>query len=887
MKTRRTALALFAASLAAASILPSSAGAQTGPPAVSDFIKSVTVIPPGQDGNLGPLDFALYQAGGTTPAHYDDQRLLYAGLIDDQDVTEAELLTHFHEQQFGPAEVADSYSPRDGVTVYRDAMGVPHVYGDTVEDVEFGLGYVTGEDRLFQADVFRHAALGTLASFVGPSYLEMDRATRLDGYTEAELQAMLDALPAKFPRHNLGKTIVDGLNAYSDGMNAYMDELLTRPDDIPAEYLATGNFPPDPWRPIDSAALGVLQLRVFGETAGAELRNAQLYRELIKKHGPKLGQRIFDDIRRLNDPSAYSSIQPENGRWNSQRLPRANAAAIAIPDAPAQVNAQADASKNALNDGLRRIGFPALGQPASNAVLVSATKSATGNSLEYGAPQVGYSVPQFFMDIDAHGGTPDRRVDFRGGAVPGASLLAAVGRGVDYAWTLTTGYSDAVDTRAELLCDPTGKAPTVDSKAYVFNGTCVPMQSRTETISWNLPPTELLNAPDFQLPGSEEMVIDRTQHGPVFVRGTIKGKPVAFVKQRLFWKRELESFAAFAGWNSSSEVHSMADFFKAADNMTVSFNVFYADQKHIGYWHIGEYPLRAKGVDPRLPSWGTGAWEWKGVWPYAKNPHVLDPKQGWLVNWNNKPSAGWDNGDDTPWGDVHRVRLLAAGMRDALAGGHKLNRSDVVDVVRKAAVSDLDAVKLGPLMANGVTAGAAGASDATGLTQAADIVAQWVEQGANRVDHDHDGKDDNGPATMIFDTWFNALAHKVYDDELGDAIGLAGVPIADLPDSQGGGFWADFGNYLQNLLARRPVARPYCDDMATPAGESCATTITAALRAALAKLSTDQGTADMTKWTRDADMIHFTAQGAGTVDDIPWQNRGTYNHVAEITGHRP
>ena len=184
--------------------------------------------------------------------------------------------------------IVDEYSPREGVTVYRDELGVPHIYGETFEDVEFALGYVTGEDRLFQADVFRHAAHGTLASFAGASYVEMDKAMRQEGYTEAELQKMIDAFPKVFPHDGLGQSIVDGLEAYADGMNAYIDEVSLDPTRLPAEYPLTGNMP-EPWRPIDTAALGVLQLRVFGETAGAEFRNATLLRELIQKHGERLG----------------------------------------------------------------------------------------------------------------------------------------------------------------------------------------------------------------------------------------------------------------------------------------------------------------------------------------------------------------------------------------------------------------------------------------------------------------------------------------------------------------------------------------------------------------------------------------------------------------------
>src|SRR5687768_17834178 len=52
----------------------------------------------------------------------------------------------------------------------------------------------------------------------------------------------------------------------------------------------------------------------------------------------------------------------------------------------------------------------------------------------WGAPQVGYANPAFFMDIDVH--VPSANVHYRGPAVPAASVLVPLGRGADFAWTL-------------------------------------------------------------------------------------------------------------------------------------------------------------------------------------------------------------------------------------------------------------------------------------------------------------------------------------------------------------------------------------------------------------------------------------------------------------------
>ena len=57
--------------------------------------------------------------------------------------------------------------------------------------------------------------------------------------------------------------------------------------------------------------------------------------------------------------------------------------------------------------------------------------------------------------------------------------------------------------------------------------------------------------------------------------------------------------------------------------------------------------------------------------------------------------------------------------------------------------------------------------------------------------------------------------------------------------------------------------------------------VSAALRAAVATVKNDQGD-DMSGWSKEAENIVFDALGAGSVDEIPWQNRGTHNHVVEI-----
>lgn len=665
-------------------LVPFVATAQEAPPPMPDTMEAYSIVPPGQEGDVTGEE----AASGDYGPHYADQRDMYARLIDDDDVTDEELGTYFHSMQFGPeGEIESTYEPTDGVTVHRDSFGIPHIYADTMTNASFALGYVTAEDRLWESDVLRHAARGTLSELIGPDFLEMDIATRREGYTEDEVQEMFDDFDDKFGA--IGTAIQEGLQAYADGFNAYVGEVMMDPSRCPAEYQALGNPCPEPhpaeWTATDTLFLAILQLRVFGETAGDELQNAGLYAHLTEKLGARLGPQVFEDLLRRNDPRSPTSITASDGRFPSQDLGRTKRASFAIPEDAVALAQETLAAERAREEMLETLGFKT---PASNALVVSAAESKTGNPLQLGAPQVGYTAPSFFVDVAVH--VPTEGVHFRGPAVPGASALIPLGRGADYAWSLTTGYSDAVDTRVELLCDPAGGEATQDSNGYIFKAECREMESRDEMFV--VKPSAGSVGP----PGVETRTFYRTVHGPVFARGVVDGKPVAFVKERFFWMRELDSIPQFYRWNVKTQ--SIEDFQAAASKFTMSFNTVYADHKDIGYFHVGYYPRRARGVHPALPVWGTGKWEWRGRIPFKVHPKTINPPQGWAANWNNKPAVGWDNYDGIKWGPIQRVELLQRQMRALTRGPRKAVLSDLVDVIRVAATQDARAVFLGPKM---------------------------------------------------------------------------------------------------------------------------------------------------------------------------------------------
>ena len=117
-----------------------------------------------------------------------------------------------------------------------------------------------------------------------------------------------------------------------------------------------------------------------------------------------------------------------------------------------------------------------------------------------------------------------------------------------------------------------------------------------------------------------------------------------------------------------------------------TFNTGYADNREIAMFSTGRLPKRDSHVDPRLPTKGTGEYEWKGYISADEHPQQVNPGSGLIVNWNNRPAPGWGAADDNwSYGSTQRVRMLEAGI--AKRGVHDL--ASVTSAMNAAATQDL------------------------------------------------------------------------------------------------------------------------------------------------------------------------------------------------------
>src|SRR4030042_655227 len=98
------------------------------------------------------------------------------------------------------------------VDIYRDQMGIPHIYASTTHDLFFAQGYIHAQDRFWQMDFWRHIGSGKLSEMFGESQLATDKFLRTLGWARIAQQELYEMTP--------GETAL--LQAYADGVNAYL-----------------------------------------------------------------------------------------------------------------------------------------------------------------------------------------------------------------------------------------------------------------------------------------------------------------------------------------------------------------------------------------------------------------------------------------------------------------------------------------------------------------------------------------------------------------------------------------------------------------------------------------------------------------------------------------
>jgi len=702
------------------------------------------------------------------------------------------------ENVAGTAPGAGAVSAR----IKRDNYGVPHIYSDTDAGVIFGAGYVEAQDRNLLLDQTRFNGVAGLIDIPGVPAIQLV----LGLYSYKPAKKVVDEATA-LQTKNIeaqgvqGRQLLSDIDVYLAGINLWYSQ----------------NRPTAPrFTRTDVYALNAIKSQFLGEGGGEEVANASMLDALRSKLGATRGNQAYEDLRGRYDPETATTttrsfpyqtkvsvakprgmVRIVNGsfRTTGPKLPassRAAAARAATPDHPRGPE-----------------------QLASNILIASGKASQTGSPLFVGGPQIGYNYPGLTLEMELEG--PDIHV--RGATsvpFPGYMLI---GRGQDYAWTLTSADGDIIDTYAETLCG--------GSKVrYLYKGKCRAMESvDAGTISKGTK--------------SVHVTFRRTVHGPVYGYAKVRGtnKLVALSTRRSSYGRETVD-QLFNQQMTYGRVHSARDFIRAALKSPQTFNSFYASANEAAFVTTGRLPLRPQGVNPDLPVSGDGRYEWTGYLSDEAHPHVTNPASGYIVNWNNKPAKGFP-ATDSRWSEQSL-------QRDLLLTG-ELNRrpqqtlATVLASANAAATEDVRIVGLWPTLRKML---ARGKSPSARATQLVDVLQRWHDAGGSRRDADHDGKIDS-PGAEVLDAAWKGLTDAALCDRLGTALcrQLAGRngrfdrPPGDQYSGWHQYMWKDLRAMLGQKVAGAYHLR-YCGDGSV---KTCARELWAALDAAGKRLAAQQG----------------------------------------------
>jgi acyl-homoserine lactone acylase PvdQ len=766
------------------------------------------ILPPGNYGGLPFTDNST------------DQLPLYSGLTPlRDDVTKSDINDLFLPEDFAPiGDAHEEETGEPGLQLIYDAYGIPHVYGKTRYDVAFGAGWSTARDRQLLLTLGRgpsRAAVADVPNLDAFSLVTSGQSFVPSAATEALVTKQRKLLVSKYGKK--GKEIVRDAAAYADGINAYME---------------ANNIDQPPATVNDVIAVTAFIGSIFGAGGGGEAANADLLANLEQELGQEQGYDAWEDVMLADDPEAPTTLK-RHFDYGPLTGGKVKGSVVVDPGSIESLDPTVSDSDAAAAPARRE---------ASNWLIASRGRSASDNALAVMGPQLGYYYPEIVQQIDLHG----PGIQAQGVGVPGLAMYILIGRTKDYGWSLTSASNDVRDVFAEQLCEPDGSAPSRDSDHYLFKGECRPLKSFTAG--------ELNGTP---------ITYDVSVHGSVFATATVDGQPYALSRERSTFGRDGLNLVALHDM-TMGEAKTPKRFFKTANEFGFTFNWGYTSRNKTAYFSSGRLPERARGLDRRLPTLGTGDYEWKGFLGWKEHPHGVGGPGGLLLNWNNQAAPGFMHGDDDPYGSVHRVELFDQWPKQARI-------TDNVGIMNRAATEDVRS-PVWPVVSK-VLHG----SDAPNARaqQVVDLLDDWVSRDAPRLDADEDGTYDEAGPTIMDRTW-RPIAEAVMEprfgdllDELNDVRNLGGLSGESYVDKD-----------LRTLLGEKVRGRyhlRYCGDGDL---DACRASLWAAVDASAAELADDFGSDDPASWRGEASTTGFVP-GLLPIR-FPTTNRPTFQQVLEL-----
>ncbi|OUD10855.1 penicillin acylase family protein [Marivivens niveibacter] len=487
------------------------------------------------------------------------------------------------------------------IEIVRDNSNVPHIFGETDQDVFFALGFAHAQDRMWQMLTARRTAQGRMAELFGQAYLPSD------------------VLMRRLDLYNLSLASVDAqddytmsvLNAYSDGINAWFDEVNNGVRGRGAPEMWLFNQPIAPWQPGDSIALMKLHaLRSSGHLQAEVLRA---------------------DISRLLPDDRLRDILPDVPGQSIVDLP---SYAVLVPNLPS----------NQFAEIIDPIGGPGVAG-ASNAWAAGPNRSTTGSTLLANDPHNLLTAPtQWYL----------ARLELQSGGIIGATMpgipVIMSGRSAVLGWGATTAWVDDMDLYLEQVSQTAGRYRTAEGTAAFRTRDSIIRIKDAPAITLKLLWTEngpVLPPDQFGLAAVRPAghVVTMNWTGLSDQDTTIAG-----------WLNVMRAPNMRAAIRAAEPIIAPAVNLMIADRNGLGMKLAGAlpvrDAAHVSQGRMPSF-----GYLPEN--------QWQGVRAYTDAPQIVDPEGGILGNTNNKTTTDvFPDHVSYVWGDSQRIyrwqRLMQA-----------------------------------------------------------------------------------------------------------------------------------------------------------------------------------------------------------------------------------
>ena len=494
----------------------------------------------------------------------------------------------------------------DEVEVLRDNYGINHIYANNQNDLFFMQGYLAAKDRLFQFEIWRRQATGTVSEIFGEEELDRDIGTRLfkfRGNMEDELNHY----------HEDGFEIV---SSFVYGINEYIEEINRTPSQLPIEFKLL-DIKPEKWTNEDvisrhQGLLGNIEQELNIGRA-VSLIGEEKVKELMWFH-PK------DPDISLDNNLTYEDLKQDILRlYNAYREPIEFKKNYILEKYQSEDDIAFNKSNIHINDEYS-IG--------SNNWAISGDKSFNGYPILANDPHRSLSNPS--LRYMAHLVAPGWNVI--GGGEPEIPGISIGHNGIG-AWGLTVFRTDAEDLYVYDL-NPN------NNLQYMYKG------------EWRN--FEIIN---------ESIAVKDKEDVNVELFYSVHG-PVTFID-----KKRKKAYAVKNGWSEvggspylaslrMDQAKNWEEYREASNYFNIpGENMVWADKYgDIGWQAVGIAPVR-KTHSGLVPVSGDGNFEWENYIEIIKKPNLFNPEKGYIATANqNVTPEDYDRWDviGYDWADPYR-----------------------------------------------------------------------------------------------------------------------------------------------------------------------------------------------------------------------------------------